>query len=344
MKAMLKRILGKGCASLGFARLADRLGPGRFTVLMFHRIVDGPTLRASANAPLMLEEGLFRDMAETLASECRCLPLTEAMAWAGTDGASVRPVVALTFDDGYGDFRDKAFPILRRFGLPATMYLPTGFLDEEDRFFWWDAVEAFFSSRPEKGRFDAAGLPAAFADAVFALAVDPGPDKVEAFIRGPLRRLAPRDRARFVDRLAPPPVRRPAMLDWDAVRELAATGLVEFGAHGVTHPLLDEVDLEPALQEVATSKRRIEEETGRTVTSFAYPSGCVPPYHRQMLARAGIGLAVTTRFGGNGAATDPLLLRRVDARLCLAGETFDPSYFLAVCSGCLDWLHGTKEA
>lgn len=344
MKEPLKRLFGKGCGALGFARLADRLARGRFTVLMFHRIVDASTLRASANTPLMLEEGIFRDMAETLARRCRCLPLAEAVAWAGTDAASVRPVVAITFDDGYGDFLDRAFPILQRFDLPATMYLPTGFLDAEDRFFWWDAVEAFFAGLPEKGAFDAAGLPETFVDTVFDLALDPEPDKVRAFIRGPLRHLDPVERARFVDRLAPLPAKRPAMLGWEAVRDLAATGLVEFGAHGVNHPLLDEVEPEPAFAEVTASKRRIEEETGRTVTSFAYPSGCVPSYHRRMLDRAGIGLAVTTRFGGNDAATDPLLLRRVDARLCLAGQTFDPSYFLAVCSGCLDWLHGTKEA
>lgn len=344
MRASLKRLFGRGCAGLGIARLADRFSRGRFTVLMFHRVVDADTARASANAPLMVEEGVFRDMAATVAERCRCLPLDEAVAWAVADGRSSRPVVAITFDDGYGDFWDKAFPVLRRYGLPATMYLPTGFLDDTDRFFWWDAVEAFFADVPPKDALKAADLPEAFVGDVFALALDPWPDKVRAFIRGPLRRLEPEARARFMDMLPAPRAKRPPMLDWDQVRELAASGLVDFGAHGVNHPLLDEVDAAPALEEVAVSKRRIEEEIGRPVTSFAYPSGRVPDYHRDMLARAGIGLAVTTRFGGNDAGSDPLRLRRVDARLCLAGRAFDPSYFLAVCSGCLDWVHGTKGA
>ena len=342
MKAQLKRMAGTGCRRLGIDRLLRRMRPGHYAILMFHRVVDTATLRASANSPLMVEEGMFAAMAATLARHCRCLPLAEAVSRAGDRKTSPIPTVVLTFDDGYGDFHDTAFPILRRFGLPATMFLSTGFLDHPGRMLWWDAVEAFFA-RPQATGFEDPALPAAFVREVRETARGSSPQRVESFIRGPMYRLSPRDRDRFLVRLPRGQRPRPAMLDWDQVRSLAASGLVDFGAHCVTHPFLDEMAPQAALEEIAISKGRIEAETGRPVTSFAYPSGRVPAAFREILPRAGIALAPTTRFGGNDASSDPLLLRRMDARFCLIGETFDPSYFLAVCGGCLDWLHGTRE-
>lgn len=189
----------------------------------------------------------------------------------------------------------------------------------------------------------AADLPRDFLRSFRAVRLDPAPAKVAAFIRGPVLALGASGRERFLGLLPPAKTPPPAMLTWEQVRSLADSGLVDFGAHCVGHPLLDEMAFAPALEEVAASKRRIEEVTGRKVASFAYPGGRVPPYFRELLERAGIGLAVTTRFGTNGPASDPLLLRRVDARFCLAGDCFDPCCTLAVCSGRLDWLHGAKE-
>jgi peptidoglycan/xylan/chitin deacetylase (PgdA/CDA1 family) len=344
MKGTVKRLLANGSQVLGMDRLAKRRMPGRFVVLMFHRVVDAASYEASANKPLMVEEGIFHGMAATLARTCRCLSLPQAVAAARNGETSAKPVVVLTFDDGYGDFHDTVFPLLRRFNLPATMYLPTGFLDHPDHFFWWDAVEAFLITLRDDAMFAENALPEPLRREALAVAREPSPQKLENFIRGPLRRLGPVARERFLDLLPNHPAKRPAMLSWDQVRTMAASGLVDFGAHCVNHPYLDAVEPGLALEEVVTSKRRIEEETGQAVTSFAYPSGRVPSYYRNMLTQAKIGLAVTTRFGGNGAQSDPLLLRRVDARFCLAGETFDPVYFMAICSGCLDWLHGKKGA
>ncbi len=344
MNAAMKRVVARSCQGLGVDRILRRLSPGRFVVLMFHRVVSAARLKTSANASLMVAEGTFRRMAETLARRSHCLPLRQALSLAATGARYAKPVVALTFDDGYGDFFEAGFPVLRAFGLPSTMFLATGFLDHPDRFFWWDAVEDFFAGPRDLERFAGASLPEAFWRELSAVSQTPSLASTAAFIRGPLRRLDPRARSRFLRMLPVRADRRPAMLSWEQVRAMAASGLVDFAAHGVTHPLLDEMEPGSALEEVAASKRRIEEETGRPVTSFAYPAGRIPSYYREMLAQAGIDLAVSTRFGPNDARSDPLLLRRVDARFCCPDEVFDPAYFMAVCSGCLDWLHVLREA
>lgn len=344
MNARIKNLLGRIWTTLGAGRIHQAVKPGYFAVLMFHRVVDAATLRQSANAPLMVEAGVFEALAAAVARECRCLSLPEAQALARNKTASPRPVVVLTFDDGYGDFGDTVFPLLVRYNLPATMYLSTGFLDNPDRFFWWDAVETFFAAPRDLGGLVAADLPETFLDAVRTVTRAPSPQAVEAFIRGPMRQIPPQARDRFLGLLQKTTSSRPAILTWDHVRTMAASGLVDFGAHCVNHPFLDELDPGRALEEITTSKRRIEEETGRAVTSFAYPSGRVPAAYTTLLEEAGIGLAVTTRFGGNDANSHPRLLNRMDARLCLSGDMFDRHFFLAACTGGLDWLHRIREA
>lgn len=343
MNATVKRFMARGCLGLGLDRIIRRTAQGRFVILMFHRVVSPATLKASANASLMVTEEFFRALAETLAGRCHCLPLRQAVALAGVGAEYAKPVVAITFDDGYGDFYDAVFPVLRKLGLPATMFLSTGYLDQPERSFWWDAAEAFLAGSRDLERFARAGLPVAFWRDLRAVAASPSPERISAFIRGSLRRLDPADRTRFLGLLPPASHGRPAMLNWPQVRAMAATGLVDFAAHCVTHPLLAELDCTNAMAEIAASKQRIEEETGRPVTAFAYPGGSIPLFYKDALTQVGIDLAVTTRFGGNDGRSDPLLLRRVDARLCGPNGAFDPAYCLAVCSGCFDWLHDLRE-
>jgi peptidoglycan/xylan/chitin deacetylase (PgdA/CDA1 family) len=339
MKLRIKKILGAGCQALRFGPTAARLRPGRFVILMFHRVVDALTMRASGNRPLMVEEGIFSRLARTLAEECLCLPLPEAIERSRALDVSDKPMVAITFDDGYAECYHKAFPILRRFGLPATIYLSTGYIDDPQRIFWWDAVEEYVVNHLNQDELLDLGLPRGFLRKFFDAAWTSAPDMVEAFIRGPLVQLRPSERKAFLDLAQETASSRPDILTWDQVREMAMSGLVEFGAHTVNHPYLDELPYEDALQEILTSKQRIEAETDRPVWSLAYPSGRVPGCRESMLARAGIGHAVTTRHGGNDALSDPFLLRRVDARFGMAGEEFIPAYFKALCWGCLDWLH-----
>ena len=344
MKAAVKRVLGRLCEASGFGWAMTRMRPGAFTVLMFHRVAEEGAWQISANRPLLITVKNFQRLAETLADRCQCLPLVEACQRANTGKASARPVVAVTFDDGYGDFAQLAFPILRALGIPSTVYLATGHLDDPERFFWWDGVEAAFAGPLDADVLARAGLPGDVVEQVAAMARTGSIRDVEAFIRGPMRRLSPGQRLAFLDAAGLPRARPPAMLTWEKVQELAATGLVDFGAHTVNHPFLDEVGFADALAEVKGSKERIETQTGRPVTSFAYPSGHVPEYHAALLEQAGIPYGLTTSFGVNDAASDPLLLKRMDARLALAGEDVSPAFCTAVIRGCFNWLQAIRGA
>jgi peptidoglycan/xylan/chitin deacetylase (PgdA/CDA1 family) len=109
--------------------------------------------------------------------------------------------------------------------------------------------------------------------------------------------------------------RQPALLSWDDVTSLDG-GAFAFEAHTVTHPNLRTVDDGQAREEIAGSKRELEERLGREVAAFCYPAGLYRQRDVGLAAEAGYRAACTCEPGVNTAHTDRLRLHRiqVDAR------------------------------
>ena len=104
------------------ARFADRLrvrSPG-VVVLLYHRV------GADTGSEVDLPPALFDDQLAAIAASGRACTLTEALDRVGGDGPADGIVV--TFDDGTADFVDRVVPALDRHGVPATLYLATGFV------------------------------------------------------------------------------------------------------------------------------------------------------------------------------------------------------------------------
>src|SRR5206468_600986 len=72
----------------------------------------------------------FEEHLQWLKEHCDVIPFGLAFAEARRGGRS-RPAVAVTFDDGYADNHEYAFPVLSRMGVPATFFLATGLLDRD---------------------------------------------------------------------------------------------------------------------------------------------------------------------------------------------------------------------
>jgi peptidoglycan/xylan/chitin deacetylase (PgdA/CDA1 family) len=102
------------------------------------------------------------------------------------------------------------------------------------------------------------------------------------------------------------------MLTWDQIRLLKSQG-IGFGGHTVTHPFVSRLSPAEASWETAECKRRIEEEIQAPVGHFAYPSGRdidFSAWNKQVVRDAGYKSAVSTVWGINDPATDPMELRR----------------------------------
>ena len=276
--------------------------PRRFLVLCYHRVNDDghPFF---AGTPL----ALFRRQMEALRRHFKVLPLAELAERARRKDLPGNGV-AVTFDDGYRDNYENAFPILRDLGLPATIFLTTDSLDR-DALLWHDRVfDAFHRTRKSEARFENDVLLLGPADRRASL----------GRVLARLRRSSPEDRDLRIGSLLEELGIEPGIpkgwekLAWPQVREMTSRG-ISFGAHTLDHPILTFVSREEARRQIRESKARIETELGSQVTMFAYPNGGAGDFDdstRKIVEEEGLSLAVTTLAGANDAETDPYTLRR----------------------------------
>jgi peptidoglycan/xylan/chitin deacetylase (PgdA/CDA1 family) len=109
---------------------------------------------------------------------------------------------------------------------------------------------------------------------------------------------------------------QPPVLTWEDIVELDRDGTLRFEAHSLTHPNLPTLDDSAAKEEIAGSKRELENRLGRVVQAFSYPAGLFGDRERRIVADAGFRIAVSCEPGVNKRSTDRFALRRrqVDAR------------------------------
>jgi peptidoglycan/xylan/chitin deacetylase (PgdA/CDA1 family) len=227
-------------------------------------------------------------------------------------GQTAKPVVAITFDDGYRDNYQNAFPILERYGLPATIFLTTGSMDADEPL-WFERL-AFACKRTLREFLDLE------IGGAKRLQMRTEAERLRANDRvfSILRTLPDSERRLCLDRiLSELDIREDAelrdrMLTWNQVRFMQSRG-IDFGGHTVTHPFLSRLTSDGFLWEVSECKRRIEEEIQLPVPHFAYPNGREEDFgasNKDLIREAGYRAAVTTIWGTNYGSTDPLELRR----------------------------------
>ena len=236
--------------------------------------------------------------------------------------------IAVTVDDGYRDFYQVAYPVFREYGIPVTVYLVSQFVDRQ-LYLWLDQLRyAFLHSGETSYRMEIGGesrtLPLTTTEEREAAAHVVGEiaKKLSNYERLRLMRELPEQL-----RIAIPP-EAPAEYEavrWEEVREMAAQG-IEFGAHTRTHPILSRLRTRQEMdEEIAGSKREIEEQLGRPVEHFCYPNGSNADFGSEAVEsvrQAGYRTAVTTEKGLNLASTDPFRLLRIGVQ-----PELDDAYF-----------------
>ena len=222
--------------------------------------------------------------------------------------------VAVTFDDGYRDNYTNAFPILKRYSIPATVCLATDVIGTS-RTLWHDDVFTAFR------KTTALELPdIGIGTSVLPLTSIATKLHAQAEVLTHLWSLDTALRDMAVERLrtALNVERRHAdtarlMLTWEEVAEMSREG-IEFGAHTGSHPALSKVSLEIAREEIRRSKFSIERILKVPVTTFAYPHGRRGDFTtttKALIKDAGFDCALTTIFGNNEPGMDLYEMRRI---------------------------------
>jgi peptidoglycan/xylan/chitin deacetylase (PgdA/CDA1 family) len=180
------------------------------------------------------------------------------------------PAILITFDDGYLDNYELAFPILKSHSTSGTFFLPTSLVGT-DRVPWWDAIA--YMLRNSRHRCIQLSYLA-------PLQVDLG--LFRPALRTVLSRFkspAMRDEKRFLEELAsatgvevPQTAQKPLFMSWNNVKEMAAAGM-DFGSHTHSHQLLAKLPPDRQLWELVHSRECIRRHAGLDVTTLAFPVG-----------------------------------------------------------------------
>jgi peptidoglycan/xylan/chitin deacetylase (PgdA/CDA1 family) len=278
-----------------------------FQILVYHRINDD----ADAFFP-GTPVHVFAQQMEYLAGNYSILSIEEAVSRSVAAEIPANAVV-VTFDDGYGDNYLNAFPILRRWRIPAMIFLATDAIGS-GKYLWHDEVfAAFRNTRVDvlEGLFEGERVVRSLRTLGDKLAAQREVLKRLKYIDGDERRTHV-GRLREKLGIAECTDNRGLMLTWDEVREMSQYG-ISFGSHTVSHPILSTINEERVRFEIVESKRQVEKEINMPVRVFAYPNGTQRDFTertKELLREAGYCCALTTISGTNGRERDLFELRR----------------------------------
>jgi peptidoglycan/xylan/chitin deacetylase (PgdA/CDA1 family) len=304
-----RKTLAFGLRSPGSLPLVRRLRSSSAAIVMYHGVTDQVL---SVPSWCQLPVANFTEQIDYLSQHYTPLPLREIVDRLGRRLPLPPRPAAVTFDDGFRNVLTTALPVLQRYQVPATVFLVTSLVGTRqpawpDRLFL--TVAAYPAERLEwQGRTWELRRPVdrmnAYRDLACQLKRLPQLQKEET-----LRQLT-EHLGGYREVTADAPL---ATLDWNEVEELSRSGLVDFGSHTHTHPILSRCTVAAQETELRTSRDLLRERLGQA-DLFAYPNGCAEdftPQTRQLLIDLEYRSAVSTLSGLNTVATDLYGLRRL---------------------------------
>jgi len=277
----------------------------RTLILCYHRVAEG----VKDPFYLCVSPGNFASHLEEITRG------REPSTLADVSVPSRRPRVVVTFDDGYSDNLTHALPIAASKGVPITVYVTSGILENHGGL-WWDRLATLLRSRPPQVR--EIDLPVGSRKLRLPL----GSRGIRADLDSVRRHLLPlpvTEIERALDAVseqwqvssAPPP--DAGTLTAEDLRLLTASDTVTIGAHTADHVRLRDRPTQEQQDTIYGSKDELEQAIGRPVPHFAYPFGGRDAFDDRSVdavRSAGFDTACTTLPGTARSSTDPYRLPR----------------------------------
>jgi peptidoglycan/xylan/chitin deacetylase (PgdA/CDA1 family) len=339
-KRLAKRLLAQGLVRTGWWNLALKTWARRDTtiILTYHRVLEKwePALDYSQPG-MVVTLATFERHLSFLERHFEIVPLSALLDHKTARRPARRPQCVITFDDGWRDSYDLAFPMLRRHDLPATIFVTTDFIGTERAFWHTELIYLLMSGELSQLLRDKAALrayPQAVRDGLRGCAGTgraSGAADVDALIETVKASCDEDVIQRLVEALMRAAgLRRPLIperkffLDWDQVRDLAAHGF-EIGSHGCSHRIMSRLSPEEAYRELVQSKAEIESRVGRDVAHCAFPNEDTSETLVGLAARAGYRAACVGATGARAAGQGIRTLRRVGIHegACVEGTAYD---------------------
>lgn len=311
MTNLAYQLLNKSRSYRVLLKASNRLLDGPVRVLYGHRVIEEDDFAY----PLLRRLGYvntreFRDVVTFIVNNFSVVSLEELV-----EGINRKCLpsnaVAVTFDDGYSCFYRRVFPLLMEYGIPATVFISTGFMNDQ-QILWFDRiVAATYGTQEKKAWIRQLGK---------EFNIRTLEEKAE-FVLKTARIYKDKEETEeaecvvneILDGLGAKYVRGDAgrlMLDWEEVKQMAKSGLVAIGSHGVLHRILSRHSEDVVALEVCQSKKEIEKEIRQECRFFSYPNAGFDHTVKKTVKEAGFELAFITKQDPVTLKSDPYSLGR----------------------------------
>lgn len=288
----------------------------RYDILLYHGVhADDLDCGARNRSGKHVARARFATEMEYLKRTRPIVTMREIGAAHRGEGEIPENAVAVTFDDGFHNNFTEAFPVLVELGVPATIYLATGFIGTGRRM-WSDRLEdAFLRTRKRRLKLEIDGQS-------FELSLNDLDARVSAFLSVKQRCKLVSDEVKnhVVDLVCAELATKAEPCDlydfcsWDDVRAMAESGIIDIGAHTVDHVSLAKCSPAHAAAQIRWSLAAVSEALERECDLFAYPEGQAHDFDQLTIAclmAHGIDHAPSAIAGVNQVGvTDPFRIHR----------------------------------
>ena len=345
MKRTLMRLLSYAFYYFDRARHA----PKAPIVLYYHRVTDCTAPYNNTNPYISLPSSLFENHIRCLCETAKVVSLNEYLDYVLKGASLPNNSVLITFDDGYRDNYVHAFPILRKYGVPAAIFLTSDMIGSTKTFWWDDLYGIIHKTESVRAMWQIAKdlqwrYPFNKSDFLkyskkskkwkqeyFAALTERMKSMTQREIENILTGLKNLVKMENIHQ-------ERVFLSWHEVRELSYNG-ISFGSHSCSHPNVTILSKNELIDEVTLSKRIIEEKTQIQVRSFSYPYGIFGDRCKAVLRNCGYDIAFATKV--KDKSWDRYSIPRVPIKPSMSlGITgaFSRRLFRMECSGYLDRL------
>ena len=284
-------------------------------IFMYHRILPPDDMQIPLVQPGMyVSIATFRRQIRFLKSRFHLVSLEELIRRLA-EGREIHRYCVLTFDDGWRDNYKYAYPVLQKYSVPATIFLTTSYIGSK-RWFWPEDVSSCLV-KLHNGDAVIGDLPNVILDELerkgFSVksSLEKNVDRVVEL----LKKKSSEQRILFIDCLKDAcgvkQHNTRLLMNWDEVREMGESGLIEFGSHTMNHVLLDQLPLVEAQHEICMSMEIIEKKIGKKCIFFAYPNGNYNDRIISLIGNTGLSAALTTKRGYVSSDSTLLALSRI---------------------------------
>lgn len=319
--------------------LRRKMKKGKVTILFYHRVLDDEQIKDYYRPAVAISVSTFKKQMRILKKRYKVISLNNADSLLRERKPLENDYMVVTFDDGYADNYENAFPVLIEYNLPATIFLTTDYIDS-NKLLWSDEVGMLLEKKwdvflqTELFRtLKSAGISCnkvLLINEIISTLKKMDEDTKNTII---IRLKKDIGCSEEIDAL---------MLTWGQVREMM-TNKVSFGGHTKSHRFLTTLMLSEKEAEVKESKDIIEQNINEQVLYFAYPDGRFDEECKDIVQKSGFQGACSTIQGDNVPGCDLFVLKRRDIGEDACIDPFgrvSETLFLMEISGIYDVIRG----